>query len=276
MTDEEFRTFAQNGGLNPKNVVSFSGNFDGNGHAIKNAKLFYGITTLNVTGAYNAAYSNIFGQCTGSIENVSFENISLQDPQDVVIEGSDYGLDRMYVNASTPILDGALRKTEDGGYYYRGAYLIGRGLGCVVKNVYFELRCNLKSDSFAPGALICWGSGGVNVSNCVVSVNDPEYRTKALNGAGAKAAGTFVNNLAIGVAFIEEEIRDSQFGQNGNWWTNTRNWQEIFWQEAGNAATNVRSLSQALATFDKNIWDMSGFGEEQNGRPVLIKGCSIG
>ncbi|MBQ8322963.1 MAG: hypothetical protein IJX91_03240 [Clostridia bacterium] len=276
LTDEEFKTFAQNGGLNPKNGLSFSGNFDGNGHSIKNAKLFYGITTLNVAGSYNAAYSNIFGQCTGTIKNVSFENISLQDPKDVVIEGSDYGLDRMYVNASTPIIDGGLRKTADGEYYYRGASLIGRGNGCVVKNVYFELTCNLKSDAFAPGALICWGSNSVNVSNCVVSVNDPEYRTKALNGAGAKTAGTFMNNLAIGVLYIEEEIRDSQYGQNGNWWTKTLAWQDIFWQEAGGEAVNLCSLEQTLSTFDANVWDMSEFASTKEGRPILIKGCSVG
>lgn len=276
LTDMDFKTFAENGGLNPKNAVSFSGEFDGNGHSIKNAKLFYGITTLNVEGHYNAAYSNIFGQCEGTLKNASFENISLQDPKEVVIEDNAYGLDRMYVNENTPIIDGGLRKSADGEYYYRGASLIGRGKGCVIKNVYFELTCNLKSDSFAPGALICWGSNSVNVSNCVISVSDSEYRTKALNGAGAKNAGTFMNNLAIGVSYMEEEIRDAQYGQSGNWWTNTLAWQDLFWQEVGEKATNFISLEETLKSFDSKIWDMSDFGSAKDGRPILIKGCSIG
>lgn len=278
LTDKEFIELAGIGGLNKNNASQFSGTFDGNGYSIKNAKLFYGVTTLNQdANSYYASYSNVFGLFKGTLRNISFENIGIQNPADIVIEDSAYGLDRMYISGDT-FIDGALKKDTDGSYFHKVASIIGKGTGCIVENVYLEMRETevAFSNDGRMGALVCWIAGETQIKNCVadIQIKAPvATRIYAFTGTGNSDKAKYSNNLSVGVANVVEAWTNAHCGRDGNWWTSSTDWSNLWNESVGNSATNVQDIATVVATYQEHIWDMSNF-LTSNGRPSLKKGCS--
>lgn len=284
LTDEEFISLAVAGGLNPGNKYSFSGEFDGNGYSIKNGELFYGIVTTDSANlGYYASYSSLFGILTGTLKNISFENISLQNPDSVSIEGNEYGINQVYTElGETPeIVNNVLKKHTDGAYYQRGVSIVGFGTQATVENVYLEINETetiFASDGLTMGALVCYGGSKTKITNCVADIqikSRDKYHIYPLVGTGT--SGTTKNNLCIGTDRCSKSILPDKkyYGTYGNWWAPTTEWNALFALSAGEKATNVQSLLDTIASFDSNIWDMSAFGAETNGRPTLKKGCSV-
>lgn len=97
------------------------------------------------------------------------------------------------------------------------------------------------------------------------------------------AKGTYKNILAIGnkasYAFDFKEGKDNttRLGFNGNYWMvgDAADWKTLFTLTAGTAATAAQSIKQTVSTYDPTIWNMEDFGAEKDGRPALIKGCSV-
>ena len=278
LTDKEFIELAGIGGLNKNNASQFSGIFDGNGYSIKNGKLFYGVSTMNQDeNSYYASYSNVFGLFKGTLKNISFENIGVQNPADIVIEDSEYGLDRMYISGDT-FIDGALKKDTDGSYYHKVASIIGKGTGCTVENVYLEMRETevAFSNDGRMGALVCWIAGATEIKNCVtdIQIKAPvATRIYAFTGTGNSDQAKYSNNLSVGVANVVESWTSAHCGRDGNWWTASTDWADIWNASVGNSATNVQEIETVVETYQENIWDMSNF-LTSSGRPSLKKGCS--
>lgn len=281
LSDEEFATLNSVGGLNKNNAASFSGTFDGNGYSIKNGELFYGVVTINTDAdMYYATYSQLFGKFTGTLKNVSFENIGMQNPKDVTIEGVECGIDVMYIN-STTILENGLKKTTNGGYYHRGASIIAYGDACVVENVYVEMRETevCYTSPLKMGALICWAKGNVYVANCVADIQllKEDTRTVCMIKGTGDAMGTYENILAIShnsTDAFNHVTGVANLGFNGNYWNKTTDWKTLFTLTAG-AVETARSIEQTVSTYNPNIWDMNDFGADKDGRPKLIPGCSV-
>lgn len=275
LTDNEYYTLAAAGGLNPSNGYKFTGTFDGNGYSIKNAQIFYGTVVQLDSEKYYSGYSGLFGYFNGTMKNISFENITMQDPAKVTIEDSAYGLDRVLTDGSS-IQDGALVKTSAGGYIGRTASIIARGEGCVLQNVYCEVTANLNNDRAKFGALVSWASDNALIENCVVYLNDPNTngKARALCGAGVANPGEVRNNVAVGVTYMTESIANEMQGEKGNWFISDLDWRRLFSAAIGVNATNVRSFADTLTTFDARVWDLSAFAKDKTGRPMLIKGCS--
>ena len=299
LTDEEFKALSSEGGLNGNNVASFSGTFDGNGYSIKNGEMFYGTSMISnswtkptgekdeqgediLVNTYCSAYSHLFGRFTGTLKNVSFENIGMQNPASVTIEG-DYGMDAVLENGNIEV--DRLHTTTAGNYYHHGASIIAYAKNCVVENVYVEMR--EEDVYFVPGkgfgAFICWGYNSY-VANCVADiqvVKDSGSAVYMIKGKG-DAKGTYKNILAIGnnasyaFDFEEGKNNETRLGFNGNYWNKeTDDWKTLFTLTAGTAATAAQSIKQTVSTYDPTIWDMENFGAEKDGRPALKKGCSV-
>jgi hypothetical protein len=150
--------------------------------------------------------------------------------------------------------------------------------------VYYELAKGLgKASQGSTGMMVSWAVGQVTVKNCVLYVADTTQASRyAMCGTGSDALGTFVNNIVLGTSTFHTTIDDlgvDTLGFNGNWWLGntkkTYTWSDLFYLEAGALATNVRSVKETAATFDTNVWDMKSFTAVKNGRPIMIKGCSV-
>ena len=283
LTDEEFKTLSSACGLNKKNSTAFTGTFDGNGYSIQNGELFYGTTTMKrkaaTTDVYCSAYSHLFGYFTGTLKNVSFENIGMQNPTDVTIEGVEYGIDAVLID--NEITAEKLEKsTKTGNYYHHGASIIAYAKTCVIENVYVEMRetevCFVPGQGF--GAFICWGYDSY-VANCVADIQLVKEGTLYMIRGKGDDKGTYKNILAISnkanYAFNVKNS-DAYLGFNGNYWKrDTTDWKTLFTLTAGASATAAQSIQQTVSSYDSKIWDMSNFGADKDGRPTLIKGCSV-
>lgn len=296
LSDQDFATLANAYGINGLNKYSFSGSFDGNGYSIKNAALFYGIQT-GVVQTYDdvgegtfATYSHAFGYVTGTIKNLGFENLKVQDPK-----ASPVSLDVAYIgngNYKTGVIQKVLKKVDNvdydfeklehnyfevGSYYIKGVSVIGRGIGCTVENVYVDVTLNLPSRYSSAGIVIALASDEVNVENCAVALHtndDMCLRVRALSGEGVVNAGTFKNNIVVGEKWrVQVDIDVNNFGENGNWWTSANEWSDLFNKNSGANAKNVRSLQEVLASFDSSVWDVSAL--QTNVAPKLKNGCSF-
>lgn len=292
LSDEEFAKFNDKHTAKGTFNLPFTGTIDGNGYSVKNAAIFYGAwVSVNKADNYISGYTGIFGVYNGTLKNISFENITVQNPHDYMnLELSEYGIDRVYT-LDGKILDGALRKdplnagTPDQLFYKATSYsLICKGENCTLENVYYELSKGLgKVSQGSTGMMVSWAVGQVTVKNCVLYVADMTQATRyAMCGTGSDALGTFVNNIALGMSSFHMTIDDlgvDTLGFNGNWWLGntkkTYEWSDLFYLEAGALATNVRSVKETAATFDTAVWDMKSFTAIKNGRPIMIKGCSV-
>lgn len=292
LTDEEFARFNDKHAAKGTFNLPFTGTIDGNGYSVKNAGIFYGAwVSVSKADNYVSNYTGIFGVFNGTLKNISFENITMQNPYDYMnLELSEYGIDRVYTSDGK-IIDGVLRKdplnawTPEPLFYKAGSYsLICKGENCTLENVYYEFTKGLgKQSQGSTGMMVSWAVGQVTVKNCVLHVADTSQATRyAMCGTGSDALGTFANNLVLGMKSFHTTIDDlgvDTLGFNGNWWlgdTKTAyEWRDLFNLEAGALATNVRSVQETASSFDTNVWDMSGFKANRKGRPTLIKGCSV-
>lgn len=298
LTLEEFKVFAKLHSTTSIYNLSFSGTFDGNGHSIIDAAIFYGAWVSVVDAAnYASAYTGIFGKFSGTLKNVSFEKISMQDPRDErwsSCELSAHGLNRIYTNEGT-IVDGVLKRDVANGVrcYRATSYsLICYTSNATIENVYFELTKTLGiSSSGQTGIIASWATGATLIKNCVVNVTTIEQaqtKTYAMCGTGAKTTVVLSNNFVLGMQSFHQGItgdsgdtkgKDKKLkGYNGNWWLGDskalHSWNELFALEAEENATDVRSPETVANSYDPSVWDMSNFGADKDGRPMMIKGCS--
>ena len=277
LTDNEFKEFSVANGINPKNL-SFSGIMDGNGFAIKNAKIAYGSYIIDNSENYMSAHSSIFGYFTGTLENISFQNISEQNPADAT-----YNLNRVCSNADNKqsFRENALA-TKDGSYMHYGCGIVGRSSSGMFNNVFVTIHYSLKNSSTTDAALCVYGTG-LKVSNCVLvvesSVNANNYAIRSQDSAWSVEYNK--NNLCFGVKLADlgynknENTGLALNGENGNWWTAETAANTIFLQEQGRDCSNGFKLSSVIESFDSNIWNMQGLTNEINEYPYLINGCSV-
>lgn len=277
LTDEEFKYLAYNKGINSENKA-FTGVFDGNGYAIKNAVTMNGsLLVAPTTGDWYSANSYIFGLTNGAtIKNIAFENITMQAFSDFKPEDSDYGLNRRFVKGSSSdtsqIADGGVANN------FRGFGVISRSMNSTIKNVYLDVNAESTTKMgymLINGVLQIYATDSMT-SNCVVSVRgETRANTRALGGAGSMNGGMFVNNIAIGVTHMETNLNDGQQGQSGNYWCKAESFATLldtYESEVGESAVHPKSLSDVLASFEESIWDMTGLS---NNAPKLKQGCSV-
>lgn len=284
LTDEEFKTFAK---LHKTLFhVPFKGTFDGNGYAIKNAAIFYGQwVSCNPAKPWSSSNLGIFGVLSGTLKNIGFENITVQNPADYLkgakyeMELSEYGLDRVYTN------DGAFedgRLAKDGAYYKANSYSLvcKSNAGALIENVYFHFKKGLGDHaSGQTGTLLSWGTQ-TTVRNCVLYVEDLAQSGRlAMGDSRADTKSVFSNNLILGMSNFHYNDQMNVLGQNGNWWLGSKKklyeWKDLFTLEASEEATAVRTVAEVVETFDTKVWDMYKFGANRAGRPKLINGCSV-
>ncbi|MBO5240505.1 MAG: Ig-like domain-containing protein [Clostridia bacterium] len=282
LTDEEFKAFDK---LHISRFHKpFSGTFDGNGYSILNAAIFYGQWVSYVpTKPQNQSASNsgIFGVLSGTLKNIGFENITMQNPADekwATCELSEYGLNRVYTDDGT-FDEGKLGKS--GEFYKANSYsLVCKSeAGALIENVYFNFKKGLgKSSAGQTGTLLSWGTQ-TTVRNCVLYVEDKAHSGRlAMGDSRADTKSLFTNNLILGMSNFHYNASMNVLGTNGNWWLGDTKtlpeWKDLFTLEAEEGATNVRTVAEVAETFDRSVWNMSSFGARKTGCPKLIKGCS--
>ena len=293
LTDEQFKKFIENRTIS--NTISFSGLFDGNGYAIKNASVMYDTGVSNGNETY-AVYSSIFGKVTGTIENVAFTGVKQQDPSKCA-----YDITKLYyIETSNNVYKydiGDISLTEKvvekngtvySSYMARGCSLIGQATGATIKNVLLEMEFTLlhQQPNLYNGALVALGQEKTIISNCVVEANDQinktysdGYYTCGIQGGSGDATNRFENNLALGVFRIDRGIGydggNKSRGLNGNWFASANEgtaWSDLFKVTYKKDLLNLRSLTETIATFNTDVWDINS---QLSQRPSLKNGCSI-
>ena len=262
LSDEEFTAFS-NKGINPTNT-GFKGVFDGNGFSIKNAKIFFGAVLL-VEGNYVVPeFASIFGRLTGTLKNVSFENISIQEPKQMMDNGFKF------------CADGKEFRMKDGIYQYRGNSIVGSGSACEITNVYANINYNhLYISNYSKAVLAVEMLNLCKVSNCVIESSGQTDFGYAINSSLSNAAGDSIKNcLAIGVnRFSKNVVSSSECGTDGNFFLSAGNtWKAL---AIKTDVDGVSAKDVANATFNASIWDLSKFNANDGERPALIKGCSL-
>lgn len=258
LTDEEFGMFK---GINPNNTA-FKGVFDGNGHSIKNAQIFFGSILLVEGNLACPEFAGIFGKLTGTLKNVSFENISIQDPAELISQGYKF------------CADGKELRTKEGVYQYRGTAIVGTASQAEISNVYANINYNHRFISnYSKSVLAVEMKDACKVTNCVIESGGIVELGYAITSSLSSDLGEVVKNcLAIGVSrFSKTNI--STVGADGNFFVdNTKTWSDLASAKAQDGTTAKDSV---YSTFNSAIWDLTAFNYTSGGRPVLIKGCSF-
>lgn len=272
LTDKEFIDLSRANGINP-NVKGFSGTFDGNGYAIKNAKLMYAPFIVSKTNLYSAEMG-VFGLFSGgTIKNVSWE-VSPQDPEEFE-QKTGQTLDKAYIDGA--IVDAPMQKKSGmDAYTVWTCSLIARGISSKIENTFLKLTCNTKVvglySETGMSAMIGWDST-MKVNNNVVFVEndvDGVYYGVAEVCESLQAS----NNLSLGTAKGSSKCYSStSCGENGNWWTVGTNWSDLLLEKQGPNATYPIALAEVISSFDKAVWDFSAVSSK--GHPTLLNGCSV-
>ncbi len=272
LTDEEFIALSRANGINP-NVKGFGGTFDGNGYAIKNAKLMYAPFIVSETNVYSAEMG-VFGLLSGgTVKNVCWE-LSPQDPEEFA-QKTGQTLDRAYIGGA--IVDAPMqKKANTDAYTVWTCSLIARGISSTVENVLFKFSCNddvigLYSAT-GMSALVGWDST-MRVSNNVVFV---ENDVDGIYYAVAEVCDTLQasNNLSLGARRgFSKNYSATSCGENGNWWTESTDWSDLLSEQQGADASYPISLTDVISSFDKTVWDFTTVSSE--GFPTLLNGCSV-
>lgn len=285
LTTAQFGDFLVNKVINT--TTAFSGSFDGNGYAIKNGKIMFGMAISFSNLAFISSYfDSVFGQLTGTLMNIGFEGITQENPDEVSYDILSLGVERLGTSYKESTL--SLTKDEFDDYYYCCSSIIGQGSLCTVKNVYVDITYSLRNttDNYFNAALIAKGNGAIKVSNCVVKMYDNAIErnpkngyTCAIQGASTLETAVIANNISVGAFRIERRIGwDGAYknvGKNGNWnVSGTKTWQDLFSATHKPEVENFRSLENTIKTYDTSVWDLSNFGATLLGRPTLINGCS--
>ena len=269
LTDAEWLIFCNGKGINPSNK-SFTGVFDGNGYAIKNAKLMFApFVTSPTTGVYSGAGTSVFGYVVnGTLRNIEFD-ISLQTVSDIeALFGND--LSKTVSNGAILDFDWAVSKNK---YVHFSSTILYRTQSASVYNVYVHLNLpsEMSTNRYSAG-ILGWANDTTAYNNIVFLENN----TGSLLYYGIQAEGSFKifeNNLAIGVNTIGVGFSEQFCGTFGNWWTNETDFSKLALLSTGGAATNVMSFADTLSSFDVTIWNLQGLS--LNVVPSLLDGCSV-
>ena len=283
LTESEYKTFAISKGINPNNVP-FSGTFDGNGFAIKNAKLMFAPL---VNTSYESNDTGVFGIVDGgTVKNLGVDLV-MQKPTDIVIEDDplttdideeQVGLNKVYRG---DIID-ITYKTNGTNYGYRNAALIVRANAGTVENVRLTIDYNGMNAGNQDGALIQWNTGSAMRFN-VVEVKQPNVNktlVKGLSVAGdTGTSGRVENNLVIGTRYFKEGFGNyptSMVGTKGNWLTHNDSWASLYSVQKGASVSNYVSLEDVLSAYrNSGVWSIVGCNATDGKAPTLINGCSI-
>ena len=261
LTDEQFAAFKVKG-INPANT-SFKGVFDGNGFGIKNAAIFFGSVLLVEGNLAVPEYAGIFGRLTGTLKNVSFENISIQDPADMIANGYNF------------CAAGKELRQSGGVYQYRGTSIVGSASGCEISNVYANINYNHKYiGNYSKAVLAVEMVNSCKVNNCVIESGGYTDFGYAVDSSLSSTDGALIKNcIAIGVNRFSKNVIDSSLiGVDGNYFLGTgKTWRDLAVITDADGLTAADSVS---ATFGA-CWDLSEFNSADGGRPFLIKGCSL-
>ena len=286
LTDDQFFTFVK---TQTELVKGFTGTIDGNGHTVKNGQIFYGpgVVSTGLSGGY---FSSLIGLLEGTLINISFENITQQDPRELIEKYPDtlgqyiYKVFYKGKGIAATKVDTVIETATDGTPLVRGSSLIAKTNKAKIENVFFSYTMTLKphQSSFSGGMVV--QNEFSSITHCVIAIDSVYEGTRALGTeSNNPKANEVKNNLAIGVtqmvfkdtANAQNEIALNECGQWGNWLTASKNWEDLLKSNVGSTAQNVLSLEQTIQSFDTLIWDFSLFNNSDKQSPFLIKGCSV-
>ncbi len=267
LTKQEFIDFASANGINPKNT-SFSGIFDGNGYAIKNAKIMLAPLITNPASDLYGAGASVFG-CVrgGTIRNVEFD-VSLQTPTEAT---AMYGDDLSQTVANGNIVDFNWR-VDKSKFVHFSSTIVYYSENATVYNVYSHITLpdEMLSNRRSSG-LLGWAKTATAYNNVVyVENNQATLSYYGLQGEGN--AKRIENNLAVGVSTIANEYSSNTCGEDGNWWAKD-SFAALTSLSVGSATKNEISYTDTIQSFDEIVWDLSGLSS--NEQPTLLNGCSV-
>ncbi len=269
LTEQEWITFAGGKGINPANTP-FTGIFDGNGYAIKNAKLMLApfVISSNSTSC-NGAGASVFGYVRGgTVRNVEFD-ISLQTPSEVQ---ETFGSDLSETVLDGKIFDFDWIKSGDK-FTHFSSTIIYYGTSVTVYNVYSHITLPEEMASSRRSSGICGWTTTTTAYNNVVYVENNQYGTLYYGMQGEGSAKRLENNLVVGVKTFASGYSSNACGENGNWWTD-KSFSALATLSVGSETKNEISYADTLQSFDQTIWNLSGLSA--NEEPNLIDGCSVG
>lgn len=270
LTDTEWLALGAARGVNPANK-SFTGTFDGNGYAIKNAKLMFApFVTSPATGVNSGACACVFGYVVGgTVRNAEFD-ISLQTPTEML---ATFGNDLSQTVLNGAATDFEWDMTKDGKYAHFSSTVIYRAQNATVYNVYSHIALPEDMAATRRSAGILGWANDTTAYNNVAYIENNTYETLYYGIQAEGSTKIFANNLAIGASQIAVGYAANTCGQNGNWCTKETSFSALASLSAGSAATNVLPYAQTISSFDRTIWDISGLSA--NEAPTLLNGCSV-
>lgn len=272
LTDSEWTNLCTAKGINPANTA-FKGIFDGNGYAVKNAKLMFApFVTSPSTSVYSGGGTGVFGYVVGgTVRNVEFD-VTLQTPTELV---QTFGSDLSYTLVNGVVDDFEWDKTKDGGYAHFSSTIVYRATDASVYNAYSKITLPSEMSSTRNSAgFIGWGVD-TTVYNNVAWIVGNTHDTKYYGIQAEGSAKIFDNNLAIGVEQQFVGYKANNYGQNGNWWTEKTQWSDLLAKTQGVDASNPTPLANVIATYDNTVWNISESGLSTNVAPTLHNGCSV-
>ncbi len=266
LTQQEFINFANANGINPANTA-FTGIFDGNGYAIKNAKLMLAPFITSATRFYGAGAS-VFGRVMeGTLRNLELD-VGLQTPTEAA---ATYGDDLSQTVTNGNILDFDWYK-DGKRFSHFSSTIIYYSENATVYNVYSHITLpDEMSANRRTAGLLGWAKSSTAYNNFVYVENN-QYTIQYYGVQGEGNVKLLENNLAVGVSIIANEYASNTCGENGNWWT-----KETFASLAslsfGSGTKNGISYAETLQSFDESVWDLNGL--PSNEEPTLLNGCSV-
>ncbi len=283
ITDNQFREFSAAKGINPGSK-EFSGVFDGNGYAIKNGLIFYGsIINPKAGSKVPVGYADgVFGKVTGTIRNVGFENLKMQNPTNFTDKTGPYDITKALLShmgdlggKGVTYDDDKIGVTDDGKSYLRGGTIVARSVGATIENVYAEIAYDgfVKDSGYVNAGLVLWESDDSKLINNAVKVtgegadNFAGLNMYVLQSQGSTAANAYCN-LAIGGRGVQRwGSTERKVGENGNYWKQVGDWVDLTMVASDSTAENRMSYDQSIATFDTSVWKF------ENYKPTLINKC---
>lgn len=288
LSDAEFMSFSSGKGINP-NSVAFSGTFDGNGYAIKNAKLMF----APVVSGTMCVTMSVFGHVSGGMVRNLEIDLSFQQPTDIAIEDDPStidvredlnGISMVYSKSSLTKIDFTSTSGATPQYKYQKASFIMEATKATVENVRLTIDYNGLSAYSQDGALVSNSHSNAFRFN-VIEIKQPNVNktmVKALCVDGdSGTAGRVENNLAIGTHYFKNNfgsnpVNQSLVGTKGNWLTKLDSWSSLYSVKKGAATTQLLELSEVLTAYaNSGNWTIVGCNTTDGLAPQLINGCSI-
>ncbi len=268
LTQQEFINFANANGINPANT-SFTGIFDGNGYAIKNAKLMLAPLITNATTDFYGAGASVFGRVIGgTVRNVEFD-VGLQTPTEAAATYGGDDLSQTVLNGS--IVDFTWRK-DSSRFSHFSSTIIYYSENATVYNVYSHITLpDEMSSNRRTAGLLGWAKSSTAYNNFVYVENN-QYTIQYYGVQGEGNAKRLENNLAVGVSTVANEYASNTCGENGNWWTKDT-FSSLASLSVGSGTKNEISYADTLQSFDESVWDLNGLSS--NEEPTLLNGCSV-